>query len=259
MFGQKNLILLSALLLPFTHVSADQIVLDDQIVQQSLCVGTDCINGEVFDFSTIILKENNLRIYFNDTSSSGTFPKNDWSIVINDSANGGKEYFAIEDSTNSNKLFQVSPDGNISMGLELENTFQLSSSGDLYIKGTLSDSSDVNLKENITPIDAKKILQKIEKLPISIWNYKGNKNKDKHIGAMAQDFYQSFQFGPDNLHIAPKDAAFVAMVGVQELSTKLKEKDKEIEKLKISIKKLEQILTNMDGEKNGEKIPSLNK
>ena len=72
---------------------------DDVIVVGSLCVGTDCANGETFGFDTIKLKENNLRIFFDDTSSLAGFPANDWRIIANDSASGGGSYFAIEDST----------------------------------------------------------------------------------------------------------------------------------------------------------------
>ena len=35
---------------------ADQVIPDDLIVQGSECVGFNCVNGEVFGFSTIILK-----------------------------------------------------------------------------------------------------------------------------------------------------------------------------------------------------------
>lgn len=51
--------------------------------------------------------QDNLRIHFLDTSSSASFPKNDWRIVINDADNGGNEYFAIEDATAERKPFLV--------------------------------------------------------------------------------------------------------------------------------------------------------
>jgi hypothetical protein len=53
----------------------------------SLCVGVDCVTSETYNFDTIRLKENNLRIHFNDTSV-GSFPTNDWRIVINSTASG---------------------------------------------------------------------------------------------------------------------------------------------------------------------------
>ena len=76
-----------------------QVIAEDLIVQGSLAVGLDAIDGEDFGFDTFRLKENNIRIHFDDTSGSGSFPGNDWRIVINDAANGGANYFGIEDAT----------------------------------------------------------------------------------------------------------------------------------------------------------------
>ena len=85
----------------------DFVTNDDSIVIGSLCVGFDCVNGENFGFDTLRLKENNLRIHFDDTSTSGSFPSNDWRIVINDSSNGGASYFAVEDSTAGRIPFRI--------------------------------------------------------------------------------------------------------------------------------------------------------
>jgi len=48
---------------------------DDVIIIGSLCVGFDCVNGESFGFDTFRLKENNLRIKFDDTSTAASFPR----------------------------------------------------------------------------------------------------------------------------------------------------------------------------------------
>jgi hypothetical protein len=83
-----------------TVLSEDaQVFTQDVIVQGSLCVGIDCNSAESFGFDTQRFKENNLRIHFDDTSNSGSFPANDWRIVINGSNNGDPSYFAIEDAT----------------------------------------------------------------------------------------------------------------------------------------------------------------
>lgn len=106
----------------------DQVFLDDVIVDGSLCVGQDCVNGENFGFDTQRLKENNLRIHFDDTSNSASFPSNDWRIAINDSNNGGASYFAIQDATagttpmtikagaGNNALYVSNSGGNVGMG-----------------------------------------------------------------------------------------------------------------------------------------------
>lgn len=78
-------------------VQADQVILDDLIVDGSICAGMDCVNGESFGFDTLRLKENNLRIKFIDTSSTSSFPSRDWQITANDSANGGLNKFSIDD------------------------------------------------------------------------------------------------------------------------------------------------------------------
>jgi len=90
-----------------TVALADNVILDDQIVDGSLCVGFDCVNGESFGFDTIRMKENNLRMHFNDTSSSSSFPSNDWRFIFNDSGNGGDNYFGIEDVDSGKMAFRI--------------------------------------------------------------------------------------------------------------------------------------------------------
>jgi len=77
--------------------SRDQVILDDLIVDGSVCIGFDCVNGESFGFDTLRLKENNLRIRALDTSASASFPSNDWQITFNDTSNGGANKFSIDD------------------------------------------------------------------------------------------------------------------------------------------------------------------
>ncbi|MFB1039732.1 MAG: T9SS type A sorting domain-containing protein [Polaribacter sp.] len=85
----------------------DEVIAGDLIVQKSIAVGLDAVDGEAFGFDTFRLKENNIRIHFDDTSGSGSFPDNDWRIVINDAANGGANYFGIEDATADVMSFKI--------------------------------------------------------------------------------------------------------------------------------------------------------
>lgn len=91
----------------FGTSQADIVQADDVIIQFSLCVGNDCVNGENFGFDTVRLKENNLRIHFDDTSTTASFPSNDWRITINDTSNGGANFFAIEDATGGRIPFRI--------------------------------------------------------------------------------------------------------------------------------------------------------
>ncbi|MDP0947644.1 hypothetical protein, partial [Klebsiella pneumoniae] len=77
-----------------------EVITQDRIVDGSACVGTDCTSAETFGFSTIKMRENNTRITFDDTSSSAAFPNTDWQLTANDSQNGGRNRFSIEDLSN---------------------------------------------------------------------------------------------------------------------------------------------------------------
>jgi hypothetical protein len=90
-----------------TPAHADQVFNDDVIAVGSLGVGQDSANGQDFGFDTLRFRENNLRIHFQDTSNSASFPSRDWRIIINDSTNGGASYFAIEDSDAARKIFTI--------------------------------------------------------------------------------------------------------------------------------------------------------
>lgn len=90
-----------------TGLQADQVILDDLIVDGSNCVGQDCVNGEAFGFDTIRLKENNLRIKFQDTSTTSSFPSRDWQLTANDSSNGGANKFSIDDVDGGRTPFTI--------------------------------------------------------------------------------------------------------------------------------------------------------
>ncbi|WP_069301096.1 hypothetical protein [Neptunicoccus sediminis] len=123
--------------------SADIQHLDDVIIRGSLCVGQDCINGENFSFDTLRLKENNLRLHFDDTSSSASFPNNDWRLTANDSSNGGGNYFAIEDATAGRTPFRVEAGAR-------SNALYVDSQGDIGV-GTNTPVTDIHTKTGDSP------------------------------------------------------------------------------------------------------------
>ncbi|NVK21293.1 MAG: tail fiber domain-containing protein [Kangiellaceae bacterium] len=124
--------------------NADIIHTDDVIINGgSLCVGMDCVNGENFGFDTLRLKENNLRIHFNDTSASGSFPSNDWRITANDSSNGGANKFSIDDVDAGRTPFTIEAGAQA-------NTLYVEADGDVGIK-TSNPVVDLHMVEGNTP------------------------------------------------------------------------------------------------------------
>jgi len=83
------------------------LAIDDGIIRSSLCVGIDCSNAETFGFTTLKLKENNLRIEFDDTSSTASFPTTDWQIRANEETNGGANELAIDDLDSGKTPFSI--------------------------------------------------------------------------------------------------------------------------------------------------------
>lgn len=132
----------SALLLAVC-IPASVAVAQDLNVNGSLCVGLDCPPPGGFGFDTIVLRENNLRIFFDDTSVSAGFPANKWRITINDSASGGANFFSVDDATASRSIFKVTA------GAPANSLF-VASSGNVGL-GTAAPGLDLSIQSTDTP------------------------------------------------------------------------------------------------------------
>jgi hypothetical protein len=121
----------------------DQVIPDDLIVQGSTCTGFDCVNNESFGVDTLRLKENNLRINFDDTSTSAGYASNDWRIIANEQPSGGANMFAIEDSTAARNPMTIEAGAPV-------NNIYVDSSGNIGFQ-TASPGLDLHLNTNDTP------------------------------------------------------------------------------------------------------------
>lgn len=120
----------------------DQVIADDLIVQGSICAGFDCVNNESFGFDTIRMKENNLRIKFEDTSVDA-FPSDDWQLTANDNLSGGLNRFSIENITAARVPFTVE-------GSAPTNSLYLDSTGNVGL-GTSTPALELHLNSADTP------------------------------------------------------------------------------------------------------------
>lgn len=98
------------------------------------------------------------------------------------------------------------------------NPIEHSSGAHLTPGGVWTNASDENLKENFQPVDGTEILDKVESLPITEWNYKTESDEIKHIGPTAQDFQQVFGVGSDGKSISTIDPSGIALAAIKELS-----------------------------------------
>ena len=113
------------------------------------------------------------------------------------------------------------------------------------------NASDRGLKENFQALDAREVLAKVARLPISRWSYKAAPGQE-HIGPVAQDFAAAFNVGPDDKHIATVDANGVALAAIQGLNQvlgeqkeQLQQRDLEIQALKESFFELQRLVLKL--------------
>lgn len=110
----KPFLLLLVAAAPFAQ--ADTVVADDVIVQNSLCAGTDCVEGEEFSYDTIKVKGTAPQVLLDDTSSSASFPSNDWRFGVFGEADAAPGAFFMQNATSGNQVLLLTTDGDVALG-----------------------------------------------------------------------------------------------------------------------------------------------
>ena len=77
-------------------------------------------------------------------------------------------------------------------------------------------------------ISSSAILQKIDALPVTEWNYKNEDPSIRHIGPVAQDFFNIFGVGNSSTSISTIDPSGIALAGIQALDAKGEQQDREL-------------------------------
>ncbi len=106
--------------------------------------------------------------------------------------------------------------------------------------GSWSFTSDRNVKEAFRAVDGEAVLEKLSRLPITEWNYKGY--LDRHIGPMAQDFHEAFPLNGSNTTLNDADLHGVALAAIQGLNQKLEAQRAENAELKKQLEKLKEMV-----------------
>lgn len=110
----------------------------------NVCVGLDCDN--VFPLpngAEMKFQATNIRILFDDSSTDGLFPENDWILGVNEQISNGADVFYIEDLTGGTipfKVFAGAP----------TNSLVVASSGNVGIGGIGADKR-LQINENTAP------------------------------------------------------------------------------------------------------------
>ena len=150
-------------------------------------------------------------------------------------------YFQIIDRTAGASRLLIGTNGNVTIPAELTTT-------------AVNITSDRNAKEQFRPVNAREVLAKVARLPISEWQYK-TQSDARHIGPMAQDFREAFALGRDEKHITSVDADGVALAAIQGLNEKFdeqsREKDTRIRDLEKTVAELKELVSKLAAQKGG--------
>ena len=119
------------------------------------------------------------------------------------------------------------------------NELSLAPSGDLTILGTLNQGSSREWKQDISEVESREVLDRVDELEIRSWRYEKDTTGALHLGPMAEDFHEVFGLGTDEQHLAPADAAGVALAAIQGLYDLIRERDAEIDELRDRLARIE--------------------
>jgi len=128
----------------------------------------------------------------------------------------------------------------VSIGAGATKAIDTSTGAFLSAGGTWTNASDVSLKENFVPVSGADLLERLDRLPISTWNYKAEPAA-RHVGPTAQDFRAAFGLGSDERTISTIDPAGIALAASQELNA-------EVRALRSRIDGLETLLASLSAQ-----------
>jgi hypothetical protein len=109
--------------------------------------------------------------------------------------------------------------------------------------GVFNCTSSRTTKENFLAVSGEDVLSRLRGLSVSTWNYIAEGRQVRHLGPMAEDFYQTFHLGTGNTSIGVQDLAGVSLAAVkalEERTAQLQQKITEVEQLRAKLNTLEQ-------------------
>jgi hypothetical protein len=174
---------------------------------------------------------------FYNTASNGGIPQAKIKAIDDGNYSDNLTFWTKSPGGPTNQVFErvrITSNGNVGIGTNNPTLgpLQMASGAFVTAGGVWTNSSDRNVKENFVPVTPAAILQKIDALPVTEWNYKSEDPSVRHIGPVAQDFYSIFGLGNSSTSISTIDPSGIALAGIQALDAKGEEQDSQLADLK---------------------------
>ncbi len=115
--------------------------------------------------------------------------------------------------------------------------------------GVFNCTSSRTTKENFSLVNGDDVLASLRKVPVSTWNYIAEGQQSRHLGPMAEDFYDAFKLGTTDKAIGIQDAVGVSLAAVKALDARtleLEQKTEEVQQLRNKVNTLEQRLAALE-------------
>jgi trimeric autotransporter adhesin len=107
--------------------------------------------------------------------------------------------------------------------------------------GVFNCTSSRYTKQNFLNVNGEDVLARLRSVPVTTWNYISEGAQSKHMGPMAEDFYQAFGLGTGNTSIGVQDLAGVSLAAVKSLderTAQLQQRTLEVEQLRTEVQQL---------------------
>lgn len=155
----------------------------------------------------------------------------------------------------SSTKFRIREDNSSAIAFELDTSGNLVLAGVAYAT-TFQTTSARASKTDIVPVDERKILDEMTKLPVFKWRYKSDVSQASQIGPMAEDFRDVFGIG-DGTHLSLTAANGLSFAAIKGLNAIVKEnyehlemlvqtRDREIEELRRANAQFAERLTALE-------------
>jgi hypothetical protein len=145
--------------------------------------------------------------------------------------------------------FRVRANGGVSISVSAlswidirqHNNRLISASNNAYLSlgGAWVNSSSRELKENITSVDPREVLEQVAQLPVYTWNYIGEGPEVRRMGPMAQDFHALFDLGDTDEAISTIDGDGVNLAAIQGLYEMARTGEQQVAELRAQVQSLQ--------------------
>lgn len=112
--------------------------------------------------------------------------------------------------------------------------------------GVWTNTSDIDKKMAFEPVDSQDVLEQVAALPITMWSYIEEGEDVRHMGPMAQDFYETFGLGYSPESIPTVDADGVALASIKALYERNLELEQQNAELASRLDSMEERLKKLE-------------